>query len=230
MLRKRTFLPPCLHLIGQFIKRHLVTIRREQHILAQWLRQYFCQDHSVRSVDMKVLLWKFCLVETIIELPFRWVRTILFFVHQFASLTELGFHLLNISAHYWYCGTIGIQYDKMIRWLFGYTEVCHYIHQDTSGLRIEPCGTPAIIVWGSDNDCQSSSWLTLAVCNLWLTGFPGGFCVGGGELVLFGGREWKMEVQWASLKKKILLIFFWGGGQVFGGSLPTLKRPLGNPG
>ena len=31
-------------------KRHLVTIRREQHILAQWLRQNFCQDHGVRSV------------------------------------------------------------------------------------------------------------------------------------------------------------------------------------
>ena len=50
MLRKSTFLPPLSHLIGQFIKRHLVTIRREQHVLAQWLRQYFCGDHGVRSV------------------------------------------------------------------------------------------------------------------------------------------------------------------------------------
>ena len=41
MLRKITFLPPRSHLIGRFIKRHLVTIRREQHVLAQWLRQYF---------------------------------------------------------------------------------------------------------------------------------------------------------------------------------------------
>ena len=41
MLRKSTLLPPGSHLIGQFIKRHLVTIRREQHVLAQWLRQYF---------------------------------------------------------------------------------------------------------------------------------------------------------------------------------------------
>ena len=49
MLRKCTFLPP-LQLIGQFIKRHLVTIWREEHVLAQWLRQYFCQDHGVRSV------------------------------------------------------------------------------------------------------------------------------------------------------------------------------------
>ena len=39
MLRKWTFLPPCSHLIHQFVKRHLVTIRREQHVLAQWLRQ-----------------------------------------------------------------------------------------------------------------------------------------------------------------------------------------------
>ena len=46
------FLPPRSHLIGQFIKRHLVTIRREQHVLAQWLRQYICQDHGVRSVDV----------------------------------------------------------------------------------------------------------------------------------------------------------------------------------
>ena len=51
MPRKRTFLPPRSQLIGQFVKRHLVTIRREQHVLAQWLRQYFCQDHGVRSVD-----------------------------------------------------------------------------------------------------------------------------------------------------------------------------------
>ena len=50
MLRKCTFLPPRSHLIGQFVKRHLVTIRREQRVLAQWLRQYFCQDHGVRSV------------------------------------------------------------------------------------------------------------------------------------------------------------------------------------
>ena len=50
MLRKWTFLLPCSHLICQFVKRHLVTLRREQHVLAQWLRQYFCQDHGVRSV------------------------------------------------------------------------------------------------------------------------------------------------------------------------------------
>ena len=50
MLRKWTFLPPRSHLIRQFVKRHLVTIRREQHVLAQWLRQYFCHDHCVRSV------------------------------------------------------------------------------------------------------------------------------------------------------------------------------------
>ena len=50
MLRKWTFLPPRLHLICQFVKRHLVTLWREQHVLAQWLRQYFCQDHGVRSV------------------------------------------------------------------------------------------------------------------------------------------------------------------------------------
>ena len=50
MLRKCTFLLPRSHLIRQFVKRHLVTIRREQHVLAQWLRQYFCQDHCVRSV------------------------------------------------------------------------------------------------------------------------------------------------------------------------------------
>ena len=50
MLRKWTFLPPRSHLIRQFVKRHLVTIRREQHVLAQWLRQYFCQDHGLRSV------------------------------------------------------------------------------------------------------------------------------------------------------------------------------------
>ena len=31
-----------------------MTIRREQHVLAQWLRQYFCQDHGVRSVDLHV--------------------------------------------------------------------------------------------------------------------------------------------------------------------------------
>ena len=50
MLRKWTFLPPRSHLICQFVKRHLVTLRREQYVLAQWLRQYFCQDHAVRSV------------------------------------------------------------------------------------------------------------------------------------------------------------------------------------
>ena len=50
MRRKWTFLPPRSHLIRQFVKRHLVTLRREQHVLAQWLRQYFCQDHGVRSV------------------------------------------------------------------------------------------------------------------------------------------------------------------------------------
>ena len=54
MLRKSTFLPPRSHLIGQFIKRHLVTIRREQHVLAQWLRQYFCGDHGARSVDPSI--------------------------------------------------------------------------------------------------------------------------------------------------------------------------------
>ena len=54
MLRKCTFLPPRSHLIGLFVKRHLVTIRRKQHVLAQWLRQYFCQDHGVRSVDLIV--------------------------------------------------------------------------------------------------------------------------------------------------------------------------------
>ena len=37
MLRKWTFLPPRSHLIRQFVKRHLVTLRREQHVLAQWL-------------------------------------------------------------------------------------------------------------------------------------------------------------------------------------------------
>ena len=58
MLRKWTFLPPRSHLIRQFVKRHLVTLRREQHVLAQWLRQYFCQDHSVRSVGLGlVCVW-----------------------------------------------------------------------------------------------------------------------------------------------------------------------------
>ena len=56
MLRKRTFLLPRSHLICQFVKRHLVTLRREQHVLAQWLRQYFCQDHGVHSVQSQ--LWK----------------------------------------------------------------------------------------------------------------------------------------------------------------------------
>ena len=51
LLRKSTFLPPRSHLIRQFVKRHLVTLRREQHALAQWLRQYFCQYHGVWSVD-----------------------------------------------------------------------------------------------------------------------------------------------------------------------------------
>ena len=55
MLRKCTFLPPHSQLIGQFVKRHLVTIRREQHALAQWLRQYFCQDHGVCSVPILML-------------------------------------------------------------------------------------------------------------------------------------------------------------------------------
>ena len=50
MLRKYTFLPPHSHLIGQFVKWHLVTIWREQHVLAQWLRHYFCQDHGMCSV------------------------------------------------------------------------------------------------------------------------------------------------------------------------------------
>ena len=53
MLRKCMFLPPRSHLIGLFVKWHLVTIRRVQHPLVQWLRQYFCQDHGVRSVLMK---------------------------------------------------------------------------------------------------------------------------------------------------------------------------------
>ena len=44
--KKMNFLPPRSHLIRQFVKRHLVTLRREQHVLAQWLRQYFCQDHG----------------------------------------------------------------------------------------------------------------------------------------------------------------------------------------
>ena len=57
MLRKWTFLPPRSHLIRQFVKRHLVTLRREQYVLAQWLRQYFCQDHGVRSVLMTLLIW-----------------------------------------------------------------------------------------------------------------------------------------------------------------------------
>ena len=61
MLRKWTFPPPRSHLIRQFVKRHLVTLRREQHVLAQWLRQYFCQDHGVRSVGScltcKVCVW-----------------------------------------------------------------------------------------------------------------------------------------------------------------------------
>ena len=56
MLRKWTFLPPRSHLIRQFVKWHLVTLRREQHVLAQWLRQYFCQDHGVRSVATQ--LWQ----------------------------------------------------------------------------------------------------------------------------------------------------------------------------
>ena len=57
MLRKCTFLPPPSHLISQFVKRHLVTIQREQHALAQWLRQYFCQDHGVRCVVYSLLCW-----------------------------------------------------------------------------------------------------------------------------------------------------------------------------
>ena len=55
ILRKWTFLPPRSHLIRQFVKRHLVTLRREQHVLAQWLRQYFCQDPGVRSVGGALL-------------------------------------------------------------------------------------------------------------------------------------------------------------------------------
>ena len=55
MLRKRTFLLPRSNLIGHFIKRHLVTIPREQHVLARWLRQYFCQDHGVHSVEQTLL-------------------------------------------------------------------------------------------------------------------------------------------------------------------------------
>ena len=51
MLRKCTFLPPRLHLIGQFVSQHLVTIRRGQQVLAQWLGQCFCQDHSMCSVE-----------------------------------------------------------------------------------------------------------------------------------------------------------------------------------
>ena len=56
MLRKCTFLSPRSHLIRQFVKRHLVTIRREQHVLSQWLRQYFCQGHGVRSVHTSMCL------------------------------------------------------------------------------------------------------------------------------------------------------------------------------
>ena len=52
-----TFLPPRSHLIRQFVKRHLVTIRREQRVVAQWLRQYFCQDHGVRSVALDMLIF-----------------------------------------------------------------------------------------------------------------------------------------------------------------------------
>ena len=55
MLRKWTFLPPRSHLIRQFVKRHLVTLRREQHVLAQWLRQHFCRDHGVHSVSIFVI-------------------------------------------------------------------------------------------------------------------------------------------------------------------------------
>ena len=55
ILRKWTFLLPRSLLIHQFVKRHLVTIRREQHVLAQWLRQYFCQDHCMRSVLLQLL-------------------------------------------------------------------------------------------------------------------------------------------------------------------------------
>ena len=61
MLRKWTFLPPRSHLIRQFVRRHLVTLRREQHVLAQWLRQYFCQDHGVRSVLLPLLLLLYCI-------------------------------------------------------------------------------------------------------------------------------------------------------------------------
>ena len=41
MLRKCTFLPPPSHQNGQFVQRHLMTTRREKHVLEQWLRQYF---------------------------------------------------------------------------------------------------------------------------------------------------------------------------------------------
>ena len=69
MLRKSTFLPPRSHLIGQFIKRHLVTMRREQHVLAQWLRQYFCGDHGVRSVVKTLNTYFFWLAETTAPCP-----------------------------------------------------------------------------------------------------------------------------------------------------------------
>ena len=60
MLRKCMFLPPHSHLTGQFVKQHLVTIWRELHVLAQWLRQYFYQDHGVRSVEQVVLVGNWC--------------------------------------------------------------------------------------------------------------------------------------------------------------------------
>ena len=65
MLRKCTFLPPHSHLIGQFVKWHLVTIQREQHVLAQWLRRYICPDHGVCSVQSTKLVskWGVCLLD-----------------------------------------------------------------------------------------------------------------------------------------------------------------------
>ena len=51
---------------------------------------------------------------------------------------------------------------------------------------------------------------------------------GGGVSAVWGG-EWKMQVQWASVKKKFLA-FFWSGQFFWGGiSPPPLKWPPGNP-
>ena len=60
MLRKSTFLPPRSHLIGQFIKRHLVTMRREQHVLAQWLRQYFVETTAHGERQKQIVSYNCC--------------------------------------------------------------------------------------------------------------------------------------------------------------------------